>query len=121
MDADTVSDIKLLNGNIAVSSTGDIAIVTDMDNLKQRIINKFRTNEDSYLFGEFGSVTKNLIDETGGNLIDLIEQSVTATLMNEADIASIDNVKATQSDDTFYVDISVTAVTGETLSFTTQL
>jgi hypothetical protein len=115
-----VSDIKLA-GDIQVTGTGDIALVSNIDNLKQRIINKFKTNKDYYLFGDFGSVTKNLVDYTGGDLIDKIKQSVTATLITEPNIASVDEVNVTQDGDTFYIDISITDVTNTALSFTTTL
>lgn len=120
MDISSVTDIKL-NGDISVSNTGDIAIVSDIYNLQQRIINKLSTNQDYYLFGDFGSVTKSLIDSTGGNLINQLEQSVTAALLNEPAIASVDDITVTQDGDAFYVSISVTAVTDETISFKTQL
>lgn len=120
MDISSVTDIKL-NGDIGVSSTGDIALVSDIDNLQQRIINKLSTNQDYYLFGDFGSVTKSLIDSPGSDLVNQLQQSVTAALFNEPDIASVDEVNVTQDGDAFYVSISVTAVTDESLSFTTQL
>lgn len=121
MDSNSVTDIKL-GGDIGVSSTGDIALVSDIDNLQQRIINKLSTNQDYYLFGDFGSVARSLVDSPGGsNLINQLQQSVTADLLNEPDIASVDDVTVTQDGDAFYVSISVTAVTDESLSFTTQL
>lgn len=120
MDSNSVIDIKL-SGDIGVSSTGDISLVSDIDNLQQRIINKLSTNQDYYLFGDFGSMTKSLIDSTGGDLINQLQQSVTAALLNEPDIASVDDVNVTQDGDAFYVSVSATAVTDETLSFTTQL
>lgn len=117
MDGNSVTDISL-NGDIGCTSTGDIALVSDTNNLAQRIRNRFRTNSDYYLFGTFGSTIKNLIDYTGGDLIDLLEQTVTADLLNEEDIASVDSVNVTQDGDTFYIDIAVTDVTGQSLSLT---
>jgi|SRR5579875_817266 len=115
MDDTLGTDIKLL-GDIGISSTGDIALVSGQDNLKQRIINRLETVQDLYYFGDFGSLTKTLIDRSDPNILDQIQQSVEAALSNEPDIASVDQVNVTQNDDFIYVDIVVTAINDESLT-----
>lgn len=121
------TDLALdVNGDLVLTTQGDIQTVSDNDNIKQMIAIRIQTIADTYIFGDdLGSDLGSLIDEplSPAN-IALVEQYITQALMVDPRIASISDMTTYNPDDgsgLFYVTLTVITATGDIVETTVPI
>jgi phage baseplate assembly protein W len=112
----TGTDLALdVNGDLVLTTQGDIQTVSGIDNIKQVIGTRLQTIADTYIFGDdLGSDLGSMIDEplTPSN-IALIQQYIVNALSPDPRIQQINNIDVYNPDDGsgyFYVTLNLTIV-----------
>jgi phage baseplate assembly protein W len=90
-----ISDVKLNNGDLAYSSSGDLLLVSDIDDVWQAAVLRVNTVLGTYLFqSTYGTKLGQYIDEPyTSDLEGKIASEITNTLQNDSRITSINNVQ----------------------------
>ena len=105
-------DIKLKDNDIQFSPFQDFLTITDVNNLRQAIVNRLKTIVGEYFNSNYGSELKNVIGKprnelTRGRIIGYVSEA----LNQEPRIQRIDDILVTFPEENIYqVNVEITVV-----------
>lgn len=113
-----LTDLRLTPaGGLAVTLSGDLKLVSGIDNLRQALRVRLFTNQDEYLFGPFGGYVKSYVDDSlSPDRRQQIEQEIANTLIADFRVSAVtvNQITQTPSGD-IVADVKITTAAGDTL------
>lgn len=114
------TDIKIA-GDLAISTSGDIQLISDAGNLKQRLSNRIQTLPKEYYFGDFGSTLKLLVDDVSPDIVNKVSQAATAAILAEPYVSQILSLNVIQTGSTIEIDVIVQTISGNSIQVQTSV
>lgn len=119
MDNDIyLTDLQLTpTGGLGVTLSGDLQLVSGIDNLRQALRMRLFTNQDEYLFGSYGSNVKSYVDTSlSPDRRRQVEQEIANTLVADTRVqaVTVNQVSQTQTGE-IVADVTITTTAGDTL------
>lgn len=113
------------NGDLVLTTQGDIETITETENVKQMIRVRLQTMPDSYIFGtDLGSELGSTIDEPLHALTESKIQDYVYNALTDPRILQINSVKAFDPNDgsmQYQVTVNVTAINVGEIETTVQI
>lgn len=115
-------DLDLTNGVLSAES-GDFALISGRDNLKQALLNRVDTDPGELLFHlNYGCKARRLLGAMNGPTTgQLAAAYVKTAVLMDSRVASVSSSTATVEGDSIAVDAEVQPVTGSSIDLSTQV
>ena len=121
------TDLALdVNGDLIITTQGDISTIDQTNNIKQMIRVRLQTIPDSYIFGtDLGSELGTTIDAPlNPHNVNLIEQYVRNALAQDSRVLQVNSLNVKDPNDgsmQFYLSLNLTVIGGQTIQTTVPI
>jgi len=118
-----LTDCSLANGRLSVDSNGDLALLTGRDNLKQALSHRFRTDPGELIFHpEYGCrLQRRKGAKNSGSAPLLGRMDIQEAASQESRLKQINSITVTSRGDALAAQVSVTPVSGDSVTVEVSL